>query len=86
MVCSGPECVVKLQFQPLWCFRLHTVPCFTSSDDIRARMMERLVRVGAVVAAVPLVDHELLEGVEIRWDEGADGLVVVVEDLLPSTL
>lgn len=49
-------------------------------------MMERLVRVGAVVAAVPLVDHELLEGVEIRWDEGADGLVVVVEDLLPSTL
>lgn len=33
-----------------------------------------------------LVNHELLEGVEIRRDEGADGLVVVVEDLLPSAL
>lgn len=44
-----------------------------------------LVGVGAVAAAV-LVDHELLEGVEVRWDEGADGLVVVVEDLLPSAL
>lgn len=37
-------------------------------------------------AAVFLVNHELLEGVEIRRDEGADGLVVVVEDLLPSAL
>lgn len=33
-----------------------------------------------------LLDHELLERVEISRDEGADGLVVVVEDLLSSSL
>lgn len=38
------------------------------------------------VAVVFLVDHELLEGVEIRRDEGADGLVVIVENLFPSAL
>lgn len=33
-----------------------------------------------------LVDHELLEGVQVRRDERADRLVVVVEDLLPMAL
>lgn len=41
--------------------------------------------VGAV-AGVFLVDHELLQGVEVSRDEGADGLVVISEDLLPSAL
>lgn len=75
MVCLWPECVVKLQFQPLWCFELHTAPYFTRV------MVER-----GWLSQLFLVNHELLEGVEIRWDEGADGLVVVIEDLLPSSL
>lgn len=33
-----------------------------------------------------LVDHELLEGVQVCRDERADRLVVVVEDLLPMAL
>lgn len=38
------------------------------------------------VGARFLVDHELLEGVQVRRDERADRLVVVVEDLLPVAL
>lgn len=33
-----------------------------------------------------LVDHELLERVQIRWYQRADGLVVIIEDLLPLAL
>lgn len=40
----------------------------------------------ADATAVFLFDHELLEGVEIGRDERADGLVVIVEDLLSSAL
>lgn len=46
-VCLWPGCVVKLQFQPLRCFKLHTVPRFTSSKDIRARVMKHPEGVGA---------------------------------------
>lgn len=81
MVCIWPECVVKLRSQPLWCFRLHTAPRVASSKD---RTVEHLE--GGWLSLLLLVNHELLEGVEIRWDEGADRLVVVVEDLLPSAL
>lgn len=33
-----------------------------------------------------LVDHELLKGVKIRWNEGAHRLIVIIEDLLPLAL
>ena len=47
-----------------------------------ARRKRRLVRVGQLF----LVDHELLEGVKICWDQGAHSLIVIAEDLLPSAL
>lgn len=47
--------------------------------------MQRLAS-GWGVGARFLVDHELLEGVQVRRDERADRLVVVVEDLLPVAL
>lgn len=80
MVRLWPECVVKLISASL-----HTVPRIAPSKDIRARVTARPERVSAASAGF-LVNHELLEGVQVRWDEGADGLVVVVEDLLSSTL
>lgn len=36
--------------------------------------------------AVILVDHELFQGVQVRWYQRADGLVIVVQDLLPLAL
>lgn len=38
------------------------------------------------VTAIFLINHKLLEGVEIGRDEGADRLIVIVEQLLPSAL
>lgn len=58
---------------------------FRSFKRHQSRMMLHLESVGAG-AGVFLVDHELLKGVQVCWDEGADGLVVISEDLLPSAL
>lgn len=58
---------------------------FHSFKRHQSRMMLHLESVGAG-AGVFLVDHELLKGVQVCWDEGADGLVVISEDLLPSAL
>lgn len=42
--------------------------------------------VGWVLAKAALVDHQFLEGVEIRGNERADRFIIIREDLLPSSL
>lgn len=73
---------MKIQFRPL--FILYHVWFLQMTSELEwCRICEELELMSSLVF---LIDHELLEGVEIGRDEGADGLVIVVEDFLSSAL